>query len=153
MGSCLPPLPDNCLSVYTEKEKDPKYWRDQAQQTLKYALRLQNLNTNVAKNVIMFLGDGETWGPQGCGQVGASRWRPREPGYVDEAGALGWGAWLRTQEVCSPRQSLRVWGRKGKDATGSHLLSCALVPTTQPALAPNWKTVGARGGEAGSPGD
>ncbi|KAB0390458.1 hypothetical protein E2I00_005538, partial [Balaenoptera physalus] len=42
------------------KEKDPKYWRDQAQQTLKNALRLQTLNTNVAKNVIMFLGDEET---------------------------------------------------------------------------------------------
>lgn len=52
-------LPNNFPSLCTEKEKDPKYWRDQAQQTLKYALRLQNLNTNVAKNVIMFLGDGE----------------------------------------------------------------------------------------------
>uniref|UniRef100_A0A8C2SDP1 Alkaline phosphatase n=1 Tax=Capra hircus TaxID=9925 RepID=A0A8C2SDP1_CAPHI len=36
-----------------KKEKDPKYWRDQAQQTLKNALRLQTLNTNVAKNVII----------------------------------------------------------------------------------------------------
>lgn len=60
----LPPTPARklCLSVSTEKEKDPKYWRDQAQQTLKHALRLQKLNTNVAKNVIMFLGDGEAWG-------------------------------------------------------------------------------------------
>ncbi|MBZ3882031.1 Alkaline phosphatase, tissue-nonspecific isozyme [Sciurus carolinensis] len=41
-----------------EKEKDPNYWRNQAQQTLKNALGLQKLNTNVAKNVIMFLGDG-----------------------------------------------------------------------------------------------
>lgn len=41
------------LPLSTEKEKDPKYWRDQAQQTLKNALRLQTLNTNVAKNVIM----------------------------------------------------------------------------------------------------
>lgn len=63
-----PPLPDNsCLSVSAEKEKDPKYWRDQAQQTLKYALRLQNLNTKVARNVIMFLGDGETSGGGGRG--------------------------------------------------------------------------------------
>ncbi|XP_011356324.1 alkaline phosphatase, tissue-nonspecific isozyme [Pteropus vampyrus] len=45
-------------SLVPEKEKDPKYWRDQAQQTLKNALKLQNLNTNVAKNVILFLGDG-----------------------------------------------------------------------------------------------
>lgn len=52
IGTCL------TTSLVPEKEKDPKYWRDQAQQTLKYALRLQNLNTNVAKNVIMFLGDG-----------------------------------------------------------------------------------------------
>lgn len=55
----LPLAKQLSLTVCTEKEKDPKYWRDQAQQTLKYALRLQNLNTNVAKNVIMFLGDGE----------------------------------------------------------------------------------------------
>ncbi|XP_072831280.1 alkaline phosphatase, tissue-nonspecific isozyme isoform X2 [Vicugna pacos] len=52
IGTCL------TNSLVPEKEKDPKYWRDQAQQTLKNALRLQNLNTNVAKNVIMFLGDG-----------------------------------------------------------------------------------------------
>ena len=60
-------MPNNsvCLAVCTEKEKDPKYWREQAQQTLKNALKLQNLNTNVAKNTIMFLGDGEAWGPQG----------------------------------------------------------------------------------------
>lgn len=73
----------------TEKEKDPKYWRDQAQQTLKNALRLQTLNTNVAKNVIMFLGDGEAWEPKG-----GAGWGPREPGRgeggcVVEAGALG----------------------------------------------------------------
>eukprot|EP00069_Balaena_mysticetus_P016941 bmy_10140T0 len=52
IGTCL------TNSLVPEKEKDPKYWRDQAQQTLKNALRLQTLNTNVAKNVIMFLGDG-----------------------------------------------------------------------------------------------
>ncbi|KAF6107435.1 alkaline phosphatase, biomineralization associated [Phyllostomus discolor] len=52
IGTCL------TSSLVPEKEKDPKYWRDQAQQTLKNALKLQNLNTNVAKNIIMFLGDG-----------------------------------------------------------------------------------------------
>ncbi|XP_011935672.1 PREDICTED: alkaline phosphatase, tissue-nonspecific isozyme isoform X2 [Cercocebus atys] len=52
IGTCL------TNSLVPEKEKDPKYWRDQAQETLKYALELQKLNTNVAKNVIMFLGDG-----------------------------------------------------------------------------------------------
>uniref|UniRef100_G1SLU6 Alkaline phosphatase n=1 Tax=Oryctolagus cuniculus TaxID=9986 RepID=G1SLU6_RABIT len=48
----------DCPSLCTEQEKDPKYWRDQAQQTLKNALGLQKLNTKVAKNVILFLGDG-----------------------------------------------------------------------------------------------
>ncbi|XP_053137005.1 alkaline phosphatase, tissue-nonspecific isozyme isoform X2 [Hemicordylus capensis] len=48
-----------CLSsLVPEKEKNPQYWRQQAQETLKRALRLQELNTNVAKNVILFLGDG-----------------------------------------------------------------------------------------------
>ncbi|XP_043851698.1 alkaline phosphatase, tissue-nonspecific isozyme-like [Dromiciops gliroides] len=47
-----------CFSLVPEKEKNPQYWRDQAQQTLQHALKLQNLNTNVAKNVILFLGDG-----------------------------------------------------------------------------------------------
>ncbi|NWQ84524.1 PPBT protein, partial [Columbina picui] len=52
-----------------EREKDPEFWRGQAQQTLREALRLQRLNQNVAKNLILFLGDGERgthpWG--GCG--------------------------------------------------------------------------------------
>ncbi|XP_039611642.1 alkaline phosphatase, tissue-nonspecific isozyme [Polypterus senegalus] len=49
-----------CLSVpvFPEKEKDPKYWHDFAQKTLKKALTLQKLNTNIAKNIILFLGDG-----------------------------------------------------------------------------------------------
>ncbi|XP_007443195.1 alkaline phosphatase, tissue-nonspecific isozyme [Python bivittatus] len=48
-----------CLSsLVPEKEKDPQFWRHQAQETLRKALRLQELNTNVAKNVILFLGDG-----------------------------------------------------------------------------------------------
>ncbi|NWT05319.1 PPBT protein, partial [Mionectes macconnelli] len=42
----------------TEREKDPEYWRRQAQETLRNALRLQRLNQNVAKNLILFLGDG-----------------------------------------------------------------------------------------------
>ena len=47
-----------------EREKDPEYWRRQAQETLRDALRLQRLNQNVAKNLVLFLGDGERWG--GC---------------------------------------------------------------------------------------
>ncbi|KAG8569554.1 hypothetical protein GDO81_014457 [Engystomops pustulosus] len=43
---------------FPEQEKDPEYWRKQAQDTLKEALQLQKLNTKIAKNVIMFLGDG-----------------------------------------------------------------------------------------------
>ncbi|NXJ82250.1 PPBT protein, partial [Trogon melanurus] len=45
-------------SLVPEKEKDPEYWRGQAQETLREALRLQRLNQNVAKNLILFLGDG-----------------------------------------------------------------------------------------------
>lgn len=45
-----------------EREKDPEYWRRQAQETLQNALRLQRLNRNVAKNLILFLGDGEMGG-------------------------------------------------------------------------------------------
>ncbi|XP_015230834.1 PREDICTED: alkaline phosphatase, tissue-nonspecific isozyme isoform X2 [Cyprinodon variegatus] len=41
-----------------EQEKDPKYWNNWAQQTLKNALKLQSLNINKAKNLILFLGDG-----------------------------------------------------------------------------------------------
>ena len=52
IGTCL------TNSFVPEKERDPSYWRQQAQETLKNALKLQKLNTNVAKNVIMFLGDG-----------------------------------------------------------------------------------------------
>ncbi|XP_073426267.1 alkaline phosphatase-like [Dendrobates tinctorius] len=43
---------------FPEQEKDPEYWRAQAQDTLRRALELQQLNTKIAKNVIMFLGDG-----------------------------------------------------------------------------------------------
>ncbi|NWV42397.1 PPBT protein, partial [Grantiella picta] len=45
-------------SLVPEREKDPEYWRRQAQDTLRNALRLQRLNQNVAKNLILFLGDG-----------------------------------------------------------------------------------------------
>uniref|UniRef100_A0A8D0GJB1 Alkaline phosphatase n=1 Tax=Sphenodon punctatus TaxID=8508 RepID=A0A8D0GJB1_SPHPU len=62
MKAILPEMPLLCLHptmvLLSEKEKNPQYWREQAQQTLKKALKLQKLNTNVAKNIIMFLGDG-----------------------------------------------------------------------------------------------
>ncbi|XP_066462365.1 alkaline phosphatase, tissue-nonspecific isozyme-like [Eleutherodactylus coqui] len=41
-----------------DAEKDPKYWRDLGRQTLEEALRLQRLNMNRARNLILFLGDG-----------------------------------------------------------------------------------------------
>ncbi|KAL7976172.1 hypothetical protein Chor_008270 [Crotalus horridus] len=44
--------------VVPEKEKDPHFWRLQARETLQRALSLQKLNTNVARNIILFLGDG-----------------------------------------------------------------------------------------------
>uniref|UniRef100_A0A1A8LNY8 Alkaline phosphatase n=1 Tax=Nothobranchius pienaari TaxID=704102 RepID=A0A1A8LNY8_9TELE len=43
---------------FPEQEKDPTFWNTWAQKTLKNALTLQTLNTNKAKNVILFLGDG-----------------------------------------------------------------------------------------------
>uniref|UniRef100_A0A8C5G465 Alkaline phosphatase n=1 Tax=Gouania willdenowi TaxID=441366 RepID=A0A8C5G465_GOUWI len=45
-------------SGFPEQEKDPMFWNRWAQQTLKNALTLQTLNTNKAKNLILFLGDG-----------------------------------------------------------------------------------------------
>lgn len=83
------------VAVCTEKEKDPKYWRDQAQQTLKNALRLQKLNTNVAKNVILFLGDGEARGRGQTGHLDRGPWSQAQvKGAVSER--LGsWGACLR----------------------------------------------------------
>lgn len=43
--------------LLVELEKSTKYWFDQAQKTLQDRL-LQQPNTNVAKNVIYFMGDG-----------------------------------------------------------------------------------------------
>ncbi|MGH0144688.1 UNVERIFIED_CONTAM: hypothetical protein FKN15_036172 [Acipenser sinensis] len=40
-----------------ENEEDPRFWRTQAQDTLRRALNLRH-NTNVAKNIVFFLGDG-----------------------------------------------------------------------------------------------
>lgn len=39
-------------------EKDSDYWGNLAQNTLKVQLQKNVLNKNVAKNIIMFLGDG-----------------------------------------------------------------------------------------------
>ncbi|XP_078498678.1 alkaline phosphatase-like [Lissotriton helveticus] len=46
------------IAVFPDREKDPQYWRDSAQKTLQQSLELQVPNTNVAKNGIIFLGDG-----------------------------------------------------------------------------------------------
>ncbi|KAJ8360465.1 hypothetical protein SKAU_G00169900 [Synaphobranchus kaupii] len=43
---------------FPEKEKQPSYWNKWAQRTLEEALDLQELNKNIAKNLILFLGDG-----------------------------------------------------------------------------------------------
>ncbi|XP_059807765.1 alkaline phosphatase-like isoform X2 [Hypanus sabinus] len=49
----------NLICAYIpEHEMNPMFWRNQAQETLKRALSLQKLNTGVAKNLILFLGDG-----------------------------------------------------------------------------------------------
>ncbi|KAJ0022411.1 hypothetical protein NQD34_009901 [Periophthalmus magnuspinnatus] len=44
-------------SIAKVEEEDPEYWRAQARQALKATLS-RKTNTNVAKNVILFLGDG-----------------------------------------------------------------------------------------------
>lgn len=54
LGSCL--ILES--AQFPEQEKDPQFWRGWAQQTLKKALENQELNRNVAKNLILFLGDG-----------------------------------------------------------------------------------------------
>ncbi|KAL4601464.1 alkaline phosphatase-like isoform X1 [Arapaima gigas] len=44
--------------LFSEVEKDPAFWHSWAQRTLRTALSLQDLNKNIAKNLILFLGDG-----------------------------------------------------------------------------------------------
>ncbi|XP_028853956.1 alkaline phosphatase, tissue-nonspecific isozyme isoform X3 [Denticeps clupeoides] len=43
---------------FPEQEKDPTFWNTWAQRSLRSALDLQELNKNMAKNLILFLGDG-----------------------------------------------------------------------------------------------
>ncbi|XP_035236739.1 alkaline phosphatase, tissue-nonspecific isozyme [Anguilla anguilla] len=43
---------------FPEQEKNPAFWNSMAQHTLTDALSLQELNQNIAKNLILFLGDG-----------------------------------------------------------------------------------------------
>ena len=40
------------------EEENPEFWRSQARNTLQSALD-RKLNTNVARNILLFLGDGE----------------------------------------------------------------------------------------------
>uniref|UniRef100_A0A673FVJ8 Alkaline phosphatase n=1 Tax=Sinocyclocheilus rhinocerous TaxID=307959 RepID=A0A673FVJ8_9TELE len=59
--SCVIICGQTCKHVFlrlVEPEKDPDFWKEWAQRTLKNALTLQDLNKNVAKNIILFLGDG-----------------------------------------------------------------------------------------------
>ncbi|XP_048879840.1 alkaline phosphatase, tissue-nonspecific isozyme [Brienomyrus brachyistius] len=44
--------------LFPEEEKNPSFWNDWAQRTLAQALNRQELNKNIAKNLILFLGDG-----------------------------------------------------------------------------------------------
>lgn len=49
------------LNFCPVEEENPEFWRSQARETLQSALN-RKINTNVAKNVVLFLGDGElTW--------------------------------------------------------------------------------------------
>ncbi|XP_036393514.1 LOW QUALITY PROTEIN: alkaline phosphatase-like [Megalops cyprinoides] len=50
----------SCITVslcLTAEEENPDFWRKQAQQVIQSALK-RKLNTNVAKNIMLFLGDG-----------------------------------------------------------------------------------------------
>ncbi|RVE72381.1 hypothetical protein OJAV_G00039030 [Oryzias javanicus] len=55
--SCLA-LRSSGKPAFPENEKNPGFWNEWAQRTLKEALSQQELNKNTAKNLILFLGDG-----------------------------------------------------------------------------------------------
>lgn len=46
------------MFFFSVEEENPEFWRSKAKQTLQSVLD-RKLNTNVAKNVILFLGDGK----------------------------------------------------------------------------------------------
>ncbi|XP_040203678.1 alkaline phosphatase-like [Rana temporaria] len=54
---CISQSCDAVVVASLEAEQTPKYWYDQAKETLANAIKLQP-NTNKAKNLILFLGDG-----------------------------------------------------------------------------------------------
>jgi len=45
--------------LLSAEEENPEFWRSSAQNTLRSALG-RTLNTNVAKNIVLFLGDGKS---------------------------------------------------------------------------------------------
>jgi len=45
------------LFFCSDEEETPKYWLDLGKEELDAALKLENLNKNVAKNIIIFLGE------------------------------------------------------------------------------------------------
>ncbi|XP_061072507.1 alkaline phosphatase, tissue-nonspecific isozyme [Conger conger] len=55
MWLCL--LVSVCTAAAPVEEENPEFWRKQAQKVLQSALS-RKLNTNVAKNIVLFLGDG-----------------------------------------------------------------------------------------------
>lgn len=54
--------PQLSLAVIPVEEQDPAFWNRQAAQALDIAKKLQPIQT-AAKNLILFLGDGECAGP------------------------------------------------------------------------------------------
>lgn len=77
------------------EEEDPDFWNHQAAQALDTAKKLQPIQT-AAKNLILFLGDGECVGPAHALWL-PQPWHPRLP--VDTGRPCG----LRPDEVCSFR--------------------------------------------------
>ncbi|XP_038075850.1 alkaline phosphatase-like isoform X1 [Patiria miniata] len=75
------------LGVCPVRSQGPEFWNDQAQLTLRKALhRQRTLNTNVAKNVVFFVGDG-----MGISTVTAARiLKGQQAGNPGEETVLAW---------------------------------------------------------------
>nr|XP_009943388.1 PREDICTED: alkaline phosphatase, tissue-nonspecific isozyme [Opisthocomus hoazin] len=104
-------------SLIPEREKDPEYWRRQAQETLRDALRLQRLNQNVAKNLVLFLGDATAQVPDSAGTATAYLC-----GVKANEGTVGVSAGV-TRDRCNTTKGQEVtsilrWAKDGGKAVG-----------------------------------
>lgn len=63
------------LCASADEEENPEFWRSQARRSLQSVLD-RKLNTNVSRNILFFLGDGEFWKPV----TDAGGWKRRRRG-------------------------------------------------------------------------